>query len=144
VYGPGEAHKGAASSMIYQLARQIRAGKQPRIFKYGEQKRDFVYIADVVEATLLAADAKHSGIYNVGSGHATSFNEVVALLNKALGTDHEPDYFDNPYSFYQPHTEADVTHAHTDLGYAPKYPIDRGIAEYVKQLMEADTKWGEQ
>lgn len=144
VYGPGEAHKGAASSMIYQLARQIRAGKQPRIFKYGEQKRDFVYIADAVEATLLAADAQHSGIYNVGSGHATSFNEVVALLNKALGTDHDPDYFDNPYSFYQPHTEADVTHARAELGYAPKYPIDRGIAEYVKQLMEADTRWGEQ
>jgi ADP-L-glycero-D-manno-heptose 6-epimerase len=144
VYGPGEAHKGAASSMIYQLARQIRAGKQPRIFKYGEQKRDFVCIADAVEATLLAADAQHSGIYNVGSGHATSFNEVVALLNKALGTDHAPDYFDNPYSFYQPHTEADVTHTHAELGYAPKYPIDRGIAEYVKQLMEADAKRGEQ
>ena len=144
VYGPGEAHKGAASSMIYQLARQIRAGKRPRIFKYGEQKRDFVYIADAVEATLLAAEAQRSGIYNVGSGHATSFNEVVALLNKALGTAHDPDYFDNPYSFYQPHTEADVTHARAELGYAPKYPIDRGVAEYVKQLMEADTKWGEQ
>lgn len=136
VYGSGEAHKGAAASMIYQLAEQIRAGKRPRIFKYGEQQRDFVHVKDVVEATLLAADAGHSGVYNVGSGRPTSFNEIIALLNKALGTDHDPDYFDNPHPFYQPHTEADVTRAYAELGYAPRYPIDRGIAEYVKQLME--------
>lgn len=144
VYGPGEAHKGAASSMIHQLAQQMRAGKRPRIFKHGEQRRDFVYIKDVVEATLSAADSRHGGIYNVGSGRATSFNEVVALLSKALGTDQDPDYFDNPYPFYQPHTEADVARARAELGYAPAYPIDRGIAEYAKQLMESDTAWQEQ
>lgn len=144
VYGLGEAHKGAASSMIYQLAGQIRAGRRPRIFKYGEQRRDFVHIKDVVEATLLAAEANRSGIYNVGSGRATSFNDVVALLNKALGTDRDPDYFDNPYPFYQPHTEADVARARAELGYAPKYPIDRGISEYVKELLEADTSRHEQ
>ncbi len=136
VYGPHEAHKGAAASMIYQLAMQIRMGKRPRIFKGGEQKRDFVYIKDAVGATLLAAEANRSGVYNVGSGRATSFNEVVALLNKALGTDHDPDHFENPYPFYQPHTEADLTHSAERLGYAPEYPIDRGIAEYAKQLME--------
>jgi ADP-L-glycero-D-manno-heptose 6-epimerase len=137
VYGPGEAHKGAAASMIYQLAQQIRAGKRPRIFKYGEQARDFVYVKDVVEATLLAAEAGRSGVYyNVGSGRSTSFNKVIALLNNALGAGRDPDYFDNPYPFYQPHTEADVTRARAELGYTPRYPIDRGIAEYVKQLVE--------
>ena len=136
VYGPGEGHKGAAASMIYQLAKQIQAGKRPRIFKYGEQVRDFVYVKDVVEATLLAAEANRSGVYNVGSGRATSFNEVIALLNKAFGTNYDPDYFDNPYSFYQPHTEADVSLARAELGYVPKYPIDQGIAEYAKQLIE--------
>lgn len=140
VYGRGEAHKGAGSSMICQLARQIRAGRRPRIFKYGEQKRDFVHVKDVVEATLLGAGANHSGIFNVGSGRATSFNDIVALLNKALGTDHDPEYFDNPYSFYQPHTEADLTRALEELGYIPRFPIDRGIAEYVKELMEAETR----
>ncbi|MDD5559605.1 ADP-glyceromanno-heptose 6-epimerase [Candidatus Methylomirabilis sp.] len=140
VYGPGESHKGAAASMIYQLAEQIRAGKRPRIFKHGEQARDFVYVKDVVEATLLAAETNHSGVYNVGSGRPTSFNEVIALLNKALGTDRDPDYFDNPYPFYQPHTEADVARARAELGYVPKYPIDQGIAEYAKQLMEADMR----
>jgi ADP-L-glycero-D-manno-heptose 6-epimerase len=136
VYGPGEAHKGAAASMIYQLAKQIQAGKRPRIFKYGEQARDFVYVKDVVEATLLAAEAHHSSVYNVGSGRSTSFNQVIVLLNKVLGADYDPDYFDNPYPFYQPHTEADVSLARVELGYVPKYPIDRGITEYSKQLME--------
>ncbi|MDE2320574.1 MAG: ADP-glyceromanno-heptose 6-epimerase [candidate division NC10 bacterium] len=136
VYGPGEGHKGAAASMIYQLAKQIQVGRRPRIFKYGEQARDFVYVKDVVEATLLAAEANHGGVYNVGSGRSTSFNEVIALLNKAIGTDYDPDYFDNPYSFYQPHTEADVSLARAELGYVPKYPIDRGIAKYAAQLME--------
>ncbi|MGH7369886.1 MAG: NAD-dependent epimerase/dehydratase family protein, partial [Candidatus Methylomirabilaceae bacterium] len=136
VFGPHEAHKGAAASMIYQLAMQIRTGKRPRIFRGGEQRRDFVYVKDAVEATLLAAEANRSGVYNVGSGRATSFNEVVALLNKALGTDRDPDYFDNPYPFYQPHTEADLARSAERLGYAPEYPIDRGITEYVKQLME--------
>lgn len=138
VYGPGEAHKGAAASMIYQLAQQIRAGKRPRIFKYGEQARDFVYVKDVVEATLLAAEVDRGGVYNVGSGRSTTFNGVIALLNKALGTDYDPDYFDNPYPFYQPHTEADVSLTGVELGYTPRYPIDRGITEYVKRLLEAD------
>jgi ADP-L-glycero-D-manno-heptose 6-epimerase len=85
---------------------------------------------------MLAAEANRNGIYNVGSGRATSFNDVIALLNKAFGADYDPDYFDNPYPFYQPHTEADIGLAHAELGYAPKYPIDRGVAEYAKQLMQ--------
>ena len=144
VYGPREAHKGAAASMIYQLAAQIHAGKRPRVFKHGEQKRDFVYVTDAVEATLLAAGASQNGIYNVGSGRATSFNEIIALLNTAFGTDHEPDYFENPYSFYQPHTEADLARSSVGLGYAPHYPIDRGIAEYAKELIEADARQRQQ
>ncbi|MGH7410829.1 MAG: NAD-dependent epimerase/dehydratase family protein, partial [Candidatus Methylomirabilis sp.] len=144
VYGPREAHKAAAASMISQLAAQIQAGRRPRIFKHGEQKRDFVYIKDVVEATLLAAGVNQNGTYNVGSGRAVSFNEIVALLNKALGTDLEPDYFENPYAFYQPHTEADLARASGRLGYAPHYPIDRGIAEYVKELVETDARKREQ
>ena len=48
VYGPREAHKGAASSMIYQLYRQMRNGQRPRIFHDGEQRRDFIHVEDVV------------------------------------------------------------------------------------------------
>jgi ADP-L-glycero-D-manno-heptose 6-epimerase len=55
VYGPRETHKGLPASMIFHLGRQIRDGKRPRIFKHGEQKRDFVYVKDVVAGTIAAA-----------------------------------------------------------------------------------------
>lgn len=134
VYGPNEAHKGAAASMIYQLYRQMKAGKSPRVFEHGEQKRDFVYVKDVVAMTLAALRAPAGGVYNCGSGQPFSFNEVIAELNRNLGTRLATDYFKNPYSFYQPHTEADMTRAGTDLNFRPEYPPVRGIADYVAWL----------
>jgi ADP-L-glycero-D-manno-heptose 6-epimerase len=131
VYGPGEAHKGKFASMIYQLYLQMKKNQRPRIFKWGEQKRDFVYVKDAVEATILAKDAPVSTVYNVGSGEARSFNEVIALLNKALGKDLEPDYFDCPYDFYQEYTQADMGKIKKELGFVPKYNLERGIKEYV-------------
>src|SRR5438046_2184925 len=111
VYGPREAHKGVPSSMVYHLAQQMKAGKRPRIFKYGEQKRDFVYVKDAVEGSILALDAQTSGIYNLGSGRARSFNELIDVLNKCLDTNLQPEYFDNPYTHYQNFTQADLTNA---------------------------------
>lgn len=134
VYGPREVHKKAAASMIYQLYSQMKAGKRPRVFKHGEQRRDFVYVKDVVKMTIGALNAPKSGVYNCGSGVASSFNEVIAELNRSLGTKLEPEYFDNPYSFYQPHTEADLTAAKNDLRYNPDYPPAKGIADYVSLL----------
>jgi ADP-L-glycero-D-manno-heptose 6-epimerase len=134
VYGPREAHKKAAASMIYQLYTQMKAGKPPRVFRAGEQKRDFVYVNDAVGMTILAASAPNSQIYNCGSGHPFSFNEVIAELNKNLGTELGPEYFENPYSFYQPHTEADMTFAKTELNYSPQYPPAKGIADYLRIL----------
>ncbi|MBI2949362.1 MAG: ADP-glyceromanno-heptose 6-epimerase [Verrucomicrobia bacterium] len=134
VYGPREAHKKAAASMIYQLYLQMKAGQRPRVFRAGEQKRDFVYVKDVVRMTIGALSAPRSAIYNCGTGQAFSFNEVIAELNKKLGTRLEPDYFENPYSFYQSHTEADVTLAKSELRYAPEYFPADGIADYVSIL----------
>jgi ADP-L-glycero-D-manno-heptose 6-epimerase len=129
VFGPRESHKGAAASMMYQLAQQMRAGKHPRIFKHGEQKRDFVYVKDVVEATILGLKAP-SGVYNTGSGKPRSFNDVIASLQSVLGTKFETEYFDNPYPFYQPHTEADLTLSRKALGYNPKFSLEEGIKDY--------------
>ena len=58
VYGPREAHKGVPASMIYHFSQQMRAGQRPRIFKHGEQQRDFVYVKDIVDGTIRALDAK--------------------------------------------------------------------------------------
>ncbi len=129
IYGPRESHKGAPASMIYQLACQIRAGKRPRIFKFGEQKRDFVYVKDVVEGTLLGLSAP-SGVYNVGSGLPRSFNDVIAAIQSVLKTKLQTEFFDNPYPFYQPHTEADLTRSRKILGYCPSYSLEDGVRDY--------------
>src|ERR1700722_260179 len=130
VYGPREAHKGAASSMILQLAQQIRRGQAPRIFKNGEQIRDFVYVKDIVNCTILAAKARASGIYNAGSGVPRSFNDIVANLNRVLNTQWQPEYIDNPHAHYQPHTEADLTQTTRALRYTPKFTLEKGIDDY--------------
>jgi ADP-L-glycero-D-manno-heptose 6-epimerase len=130
VYGPGEAHKGRLASMIHQLAIQMRAGNRPRIFTSGQQKRDFVYIDDVVEANLCAMKSKVSGVFNAGAGRSWSFNEVVVELNRVLKTDLKPDYFDNPYGFTQDWTQTDQTLAREKIGYEPKFDLRAGIDAY--------------
>ena len=135
VYGPREAHKGKMASMVYQLYVQMKAEKRPRVFRAGEQQRDFVYVKDVVSATIGALAGAKSGIYNCGSGHTFSFNEVIAELNRHLGTKFEPDYFENPFAaFYQSHTEADLTLARAELKYEPQFPPAKGIADYIRFL----------
>src|SRR5262245_523454 len=136
VYGPREAHKGVPASMIYHLAQQIKAGKRPRIFKHGEQKRDFVYVRDVVEGTIRALEAKTSGIYNLGAGQARSFNELIDVLNKCLGTRFEPEYFDNPHAHYQNFTQADLTSARKALKYEPRFSLENGVRDYMEWLYE--------
>ena len=130
VYGPGEDHKGKFASMIHQLAKQMRQGKQPRIFRAGEQRRDFVYVDDVVQANLQCLQASQSGVYNAGAGQAWSFNQVVAELNRVLGTNLAPEYFENPYSFTQDWTQTDLTQTQKALHYQPQYDLQRGIDAY--------------
>lgn len=132
VYGPGEAHKNHMASMIYKLAQQMKEGKRPRIFRDGTQKRDQVYVDDVVQANLRALDASKttSGIYNVGTGAAVSFNDIIAELNRVLKTNLDPEYIENPYAFFQHHTEADISSTKEKLRYEPRYDLRRGIERY--------------
>src|SRR5215469_9511943 len=134
VYGPREAHKGVPASMVYHLSRQMKAGKRPRIFKHGEQKRDFVYVKDAVEGTIRALGANTSGIYNLGTGQARSFNELIEVLNKCLATNFEPEYFDNPHAHYQNFTQADLTSARKALKYEPRFSLEDGVRDYMQWL----------
>jgi len=130
VYGPGEAHKGKFASMIHQLAKQMRAGVRPKVFEHGQQKRDFVYIADLMQANIKAMHAKESGSFNAGAGASWSFNEVISELNRVLKTNLEPEYFKNPYSFTQDWTQTDLTESARVLGYKPEYDLKRGVEAY--------------
>lgn len=135
VYGPREYYKGNPASMMFHLYNQMKAGKRPRIFKFGEQLRDFVYVKDIVRGNLNALDAEKTCVCNLGSGRPANFNEVVEALNKAMKTDLAPEYFDNPYSFYQLKTHADLRQAKAFLNYSPEWKLENGIADYVK-IME--------
>jgi ADP-L-glycero-D-manno-heptose 6-epimerase len=134
VYGPREAHKGVPASMIYHLAQQMKTGQRPRIFRHGEQQRDFVYVKDIVQGTIRAADAKTSGIYNLGYGQPRSFNELVQILNQSLGTNLKPDYIENPHAHYQNFTQADLSAARQALGYEPQFSLEAGVADYMNWL----------
>ncbi len=135
VFGSREAHKGRPASMIYHLSKQIKAGKRSRLFKFGEQKRDHIYVKDAVDVTIKALDAK-SGIYNVGTGIGTSFNELIKILNDVFGTNFEPEYFDMPYDAktYQSNTQADTSNAEEFLGFKAKWPLKEGIKDYMERL----------
>lgn len=137
VFGPREKYKGKMSSMIYKLALQMKSGKRPRIFKYGEQERDHVYVKDIVKANLKAIEYRGFGIFNAATGTKTSFNHIVDCLNKALHTNLKPEYFDNPYTGkYQDTTVADMENSEKNLKFKHDYSIMEGIKDYVEYMNE--------
>jgi len=85
VYGPREAHKGVPASMVYHLSRQMKPVSSREFSSTASRNEILVYVKDVVEGSIRALDAQDSGIYNLGSGQARSFNELVDVLNKCLG-----------------------------------------------------------
>jgi ADP-L-glycero-D-manno-heptose 6-epimerase len=117
--------------MIWQLSLQMRAGRRPRVFEFGEQYRDHIYVKDVVDANIKAFEKAAPGVYNVCTGRKTDFNAVVAALNQALGTNLAPEYFKNPYSFYQNETLGDPAKARKAFGFAASWTAERGISDYI-------------
>ncbi len=138
VFGPREQYKGKMASMVWQLMKQMLNGQNPKIFKWGEQKRDQVYVKDIVKINLLAMDSNNSCIVNAGSGNSVSFNYIIEVLNEVLGFNYEPEYIDNPYEeFYQDYTEADLTNAKKYLGYEPEWNFYDAVKDYVDWLNDA-------
>ncbi|WP_299546142.1 ADP-glyceromanno-heptose 6-epimerase [uncultured Helicobacter sp.] len=138
VYGQKEVYKGKTASMILQLGLQALAQKKVRLFKMGEQKRDFVYIEDVIQANVKAIESKKSGVYNVGSGNARSFNDIIACLKMDLG-EFEVEYFENPYAFFQTHTEANIVLTKEFLNYTPRFSLEVGIKNYLPEIKAIHT-----
>ena len=135
VYGPREYYKANTSSMVIQLGHQILDGKAPRLFKGSDQIfRDFIYIDDVLQATIKACDPKQNGTYNVGSGISRSFQDITDILQKELGTDLGTEYFNNPYDGYQIHTQANISASKDNLGFEPKVSLEQGIKSYIPEI----------
>jgi ADP-L-glycero-D-manno-heptose 6-epimerase len=143
VYGPNEFHKGRMASVIFHAFNQIQEKGQVKLFrshnpnfKDGEQLRDFVYVKDVVEVCLfLLNHRKDSGIYNLGSGKARTFLDLVK--NTFIGVSKEPniDFVDTPIDIrdkYQYFTEANMSKLKS-IGYSkPFHTLEEGVQDYVK------------
>ncbi|WP_257404541.1 ADP-glyceromanno-heptose 6-epimerase [Campylobacter lari] len=132
VYGKGEFFKNSTASMILQFGHQILAGKSPRLFEGSDQiYRDFVYIKDVVSANLQALETK-SGIYNVATGKARTFQDIVDILQKELNTNYSCEYIPNPYkNSYQFHTQAKLDES---FSYKAKFNLEEGIKDYLDEI----------
>jgi ADP-L-glycero-D-manno-heptose 6-epimerase len=135
VYGSREFYKGNTSSMIIQLGHQILDGKKPRLFEKSHQIfRDFIYIDDVLKATIQACAPKKNGVYNVGTGISRSFQDISNILQEELSTDLGNEYFTNPYDGYQMHTQADISLTKINLGFDPKISLEEGIKLYIPEI----------
>jgi ADP-L-glycero-D-manno-heptose 6-epimerase len=147
VYGPRELHKGKMGSMVYQLYRQLKESGRARLFNGtdgyadGEQRRDFVFVADVARVNLALADGPVSrGIFNVGTGQARSFNDVARTIIAKLGAG-RIDYVPFPEQLagrYQSFTQADLTTLR-NVGYSDQFTtledgIVRSIDAWNKEL----------
>ncbi len=98
-YGPGEAHKGKYASVVYQWCHHMKNGESPVIYGDGTQTRDFIYEDDIAAAIEAFAKEGLTGIVDVGTGHNTSFNEVVETINRVLGTSILPVYVERPKNY---------------------------------------------
>jgi len=136
VYGAREFFKDKTSSTVIQFGHQILAGKTPRLFEGSDEiVRDFVYIKDVLQANIKACNSKKSGVYNVGTSKPRSFQDIADILQKELGTDYGTEYFPNPFTGYQMHTQADISTSKAFLDYAPAWELEEGIKDYLSEII---------
>ncbi len=128
-YGPGEDHKGEIASPVTIFLKSIMKDESPIVFGDGTQSRDFVYIDDVVEAIIKAAEKECPPIINVGSGKSYSFNDTIKLINELLGKNIKPKYISKPVGYLE-RTQADITLMKSVLGINP-LNLEEGLRKYI-------------
>jgi UDP-glucose 4-epimerase len=130
VFGPRQPPDSPYAAVIPRFLEAMLAGKSPIIYGDGQQSRDFTYVADVVHANLLAAKAPGvSGkVFNIACGHRTSLLELVDQINGLLGTKIKPVHEPARPGDVK-HSQADISPAQSELGYAPKVPIEQGLRQ---------------
>jgi len=126
-FGGNEEHKGKYANTVAQFADAIASGEAPELFGDGTQTRDFTHVSDVARACELAADHELTGVYNVGTEEAYSFNEMVAMINDALGTDVDPEYVECPFDGYVHDTMADSSAFREATGWEPEIDFAEGV-----------------
>jgi ADP-L-glycero-D-manno-heptose 6-epimerase len=152
VFGPNEYHKGAMMSLVAKRFEDARDGKPVRLFKShrpdvadGEQKRDFIHVDDAVAVVRWALDTPSvSGIFNVGTGEARSFRDLVSAMFRALGKEPNIDYIETPEAIranYQYFTQSNVENLRR-AGYDAAFtPLEEGVARYVTRFLDQPDRY---
>jgi ADP-L-glycero-D-manno-heptose 6-epimerase len=152
VFGPNEYHKGEMMSLVAKRFDEAKAGKSIRLFKSyrpgiadGEQKRDFIYVDDAVGVVRWLIDTPAvSGIFNVGTGAARSFRDLIGAMFAALGRKPAIEYIDMPDSIrdtYQYFTEAETENLR-NAGYnAPFMALEEGVRRYVTGYLDRPDRY---
>jgi ADP-L-glycero-D-manno-heptose 6-epimerase len=152
VYGPNEYHKGRMASVIWHAFNQITANASLRLFKShkpeyadGEQMRDFIYVKDLISVCVfLMEHRKNSGIYNLGTGIARSFNALGTSTFKAMDMPVQINYIDTPVDIrdtYQYFTEANMSKLRS-IGYDQAfYTLEDGVKDYVQNYLIRGKYW---
>lgn len=147
VYGPNEYHKGTMASVVLHTFNEVNATGKKGLFrsykaeyKDGEQLRDFVYVKDVCKVvTYMMEHPDISGLFNVGTGKARSFNDLVTATFSAMGKEPVIEYIDMPESLrykYQYYTQADIEKLRS-VGYTEDfYSLEDGVKDYVQGYLD--------
>jgi UDP-glucose 4-epimerase len=125
VYGPRQDPKGEAGVVAIFMNR-LREGEAPQIFGDGTQTRDYVYVGDVVAATLAAAEHA-GGVLNVGTGVETSVLELYGRIQRVAGVEREPEFGEARPGELQ-RSVLDASLAKRELGWQPQHSLDEGLA----------------
>ena len=146
VYGPNEYHKGDMRSVVHKAFEQIRDTGKVRLFKSlnskykdGEQLRDFIYIKDAVDMTLFFLDKPNvNGLFNLGTGKARTWNDLVSAIFKSLNKAVNIEYIDLPEHLqekYQYFTEANMNKIKKAGFNSSITSLEEGVADYVKNYL---------
>lgn len=147
VYGPNETFKNRMASVIFHAMPQIKKNGKLKLFKShkrgvadGQQKRDFIYVQDVIDVLCFFyknRKPQNSGIYNVGTGKAQSFEELAQATFSAMKVPANIDYIPMPANLqktYQYYTQADISKLRK-AGYKKAFlPLEKGVEKYISQL----------
>ncbi len=152
VFGPNEYHKGEMMSLVAKRFDDAKAGRPIVLFKShragvadGEQKRDFIYVDDAVAVVRwLLETPSVSGIFNVGTGVARSFKDLMTAMFAALGKPPAIDYVDMPLSIrgsYQYFTQAETTNLRR-AGYNADFtPLEAAVKDYVTRYLDSADRY---
>jgi nucleoside-diphosphate-sugar epimerase len=137
VYGPDEVSKAGYANVISLFSWAMAAGRTPVVWGDGDQTRDFIFVDDAAAGFVTALDSNvQGGVFNLGTGRETSFNEVLALINRQLGTAYQAEYLEVPISIYAYRLQADTGRMEQILGFRPAVTVEDGVSRTVEAATE--------